>query len=217
MTAVGLLAAIACASATAQATFPYRDRTGNREIRILMFEEPTAGGSIVHSRMSDGEMHDVEIDETGATLRYHVVSPARRIDYTVTREANTLLVTGTFGGSPLSRTIVIDSRPWYEALERSLRIFVAGGGAGQVEFWIVHPWEARAYLLEAEGEGYETVTVNDRQEAALRVRVRPVGFLHYFWSALYWYRRSDELFVRYEAVRGFPGTPRTVVEYMGKD
>lgn len=211
------LAAVVCFRVAGQETVPYRDITGGRETRIAMFEEQTPGGWIIHSRMSDGEMHDVDIDASGATLRYHVVSPARRIDYRVTRDGNVLIIEGTFSGAPLSRKITIDEHPWYETLERSLQGYAAAGAPGKVVFWIVHPWEARAYLLGATGEGYQQVTVNDRAMTALRVRVRPEGFYHFFWSALYWYRREDAMFVRYEGVRGFPGTPRTVVEYMGSN
>ena len=51
---------------------------------------------------------------------------------------------------------------------------------------------------------------------ALRVRIRPVGILHYLWSALYWYRPGDGTFLRYEAVRGWVGTPKTVIELTSK-
>lgn len=54
--------------------------------------------------------------------------------------------------------------------------------------------------------------MDGRTEEAMRVRVSPWGLLSLFWSSLYWFRPSDGAFLRYEAVRGLPGTPKTVVE-----
>ncbi len=180
-----------------------------------MSEQMLPAGSIVHSRMSDGDRHDVQIDSSAATTTYHLESPARRIAYTVTRAGDVLTVKGIFGGAPISKTIPIDHRPWYQGIERSLHDFVVTGESRPLVFWIVQPWEANAYLLQARAEGQERITVNDRQMTALRVRVSPVGFLRFFWSSLYWFRPSDGRFLRYEAVRGFPGTPKTVVEFIG--
>lgn len=200
---------------SAVSTFNYRDRTGDHEIDILITREPTPDGFVFRSRMNDGDKHDVEMDASAATIRYRVQSPQRRIDYTVTREGNVLVVQGTLGGAPVSKRITIDSRPWYQAVETSLVGFILGGGRGQPEFWTVYPWEGNAYLLRAQSEGEQVISVNGREITAVRVRMRPLGILRYFWSALYWYRPRDGRFVRYEAVRGFPGTPLTVVEYVG--
>ena len=56
--------------------------------------------------------------------------------------------------------------------------------------------------------------MDDKLQDSVRIRVSPVGILHFIWSALYWFRPTDARFLRYEAVRGLPGTPRTVVELM---
>jgi hypothetical protein len=222
LTAIGLLAAV-CLPAAAQdarrapAALSYRETTGDHQIDILVSEESVTGGFIVHSRLNDGDRHDVEMDASAATVRCRVRSPQRKIDYAVTREGTVLVLEGILGGAPVSRRITIDSHPWYQAVETSLGAFVVNGGKGQTEFWTVHPWEGNAYLLRAQSEGDQVIGFNGRQAAALRVRMRPVGILGFFWSALYWYRPSDGRLLRYEAVRGFPGTPLTVVEYMGTD
>ena len=213
---IGLLATVRLPAA-GQGTLSYRDRTGDHETGILMDEETIPGGSFVHSRMTDGDRHDVEMDAAAATIRYRVQSPQRRIDYTVIREGNELVIQGTLGGAPIEKRITIDARPWYQAVETSLVAFVRGGGEGRPEYWTVNPWDGNAYLLRAESEGEQVITVNGRMLTALRVRMRPLGILRLFWSALYWYRPSDGRFLRYEAVRGLPGTPLTVVEYMGND
>ena len=209
--------AIALSPAAAQAPLVYRDTTGGVETGILMTYEEVPGGTIVHSVVADGDRHDMEIDTTLATRRYHVASPNRRIDYWVTREGNMLVVEGILGGAPVSRRIAISPLPWYQVMERSLHDYLVGGARGELTFWIMNPWEASAYLMRAASEGNQLISVNGRRVSALTIRLRPTGVFQPFWSALYWYRPDDGFFLRYEAVRGFPGTPLTVIEFMGTD
>jgi hypothetical protein len=199
-------------SLIAQESSTYRDTAGGREISIRILQDPLPGGLLIRSFMSDGEYHEVEYGAADATVRYRVTSPVRKLDYTVRKEGNLIRFEGTLGGRPLSRTQRIDDRPWYQTIEKSLSGFARSGGRALLLFWIVQPWEARAYLMQAANEGEETVVVGSGRTSARRVRVSPAGLLSLFWSTLYWYRSSDGLFVRYEGVRGLPGTPLTVVE-----
>jgi len=196
----------------AQAPLLYTETTGQRQITNVMTQMILPEGFLMRSRLSDGDAHDVWLDTTLATTRYHVVSPARRIDYTVTRTGNELDVEGMIGSSHVSRHIAIDARPWYEDLERSARAAVVAGSRTPIVYWIIHPWEGSAYLLQARFEAREQLQVQGALVDAIRVRVSPTGILRLFWSAAYWFRADDGVFVRYEGVRGPPGTPRTVVE-----
>jgi hypothetical protein len=199
-------------SLIAQASSTYRDTTGGREISIRIQQDPLPNGLLIRSFMSDGEYHEVEYGAADATVRYRVSSLARKLDYTARKEGNLIRFEGTLGGRPLSRTQRIDDRPWYQTVEKTLSGFARSGSPALLLFWIVQPWEARAYLMQAANEGAEAVVVGSERTSALRVRVSPSGLLSLFWSTLYWYRSSDGLFVRYEGVRGLPGTPLTVLE-----
>ncbi len=220
LVALGILGS-SCGQAVAQVTLAYRERTGTAELGIKIREELVPGGSVGHSLESNGDVHDVQMDGFEATTHYFVESPSLKIAYTVTRKGEVLIVQGTLSGASISKTIPIDGRPWYQSIERSLRDYVVTyaltGAKRPLTFWIVHPWEAKAYLLQARVERLEPIKVNDRQVTAVRIRVSPTGILALFWSSLYWYRPSDGRFVRYEAVRGPPGTAKSVVEYMGND
>jgi hypothetical protein len=198
----------------------YRDLTGTLQLDIQMSEQVIPGGFMEHSVQSDGDLHDVQLDSAAATVRYDVDSPSRQIKYTVTRLGNVLTFKGILAGAGLSKDIKISGLPWYEAIERSLHDYVltyaATGVKTPLTFWVVHPWEAKTYQLQAVAEIQEQITVNGRSVTGVRVRVSPTGLLRLVWSSLYWYRPSDGLYLRYEAVRGGPGTPKSVVEFMGK-
>ena len=102
-------------------------------------------------------------------------------------------------------------------MEWELADYAVSGSTQPLVFWVVNPFEARAYQMQAIGESREVIDDNGKSLTAARVRVRPNGFLAPFWSTLYWFRPSDGRFVRYEGVRGLPGTPKTTVELLRGD
>ncbi len=192
----------------------YRDQTGPVVTLIHLQVVRSDDTVTIESTLSDGDLHRVVTDALRATLRYFFASPARGSAYTATRVGNEIVLEGTLKGKPLSRRIPIDSHPWYESMEWSLQQFAVAAPSAPQVFWVVHPYEARAYLMQAQEEKEESVLVNGRTLEAMRVKVSPWGILSLFWSSLYWFRPSDGAFVRYEGVRGLPGTPKTVVELL---
>jgi hypothetical protein len=201
-------------AARAEPSLLYRDTTGGVQILIHMWVELLPTGSLINSVLSDGDVHRVQVNDEMATLSYRFASPARGSAYLARREGDTLVIAGTFRGAPLSRRISIDASPWYESMEWSLAEYALSGSTQPLVFWVVNPFEALAYEMQAIGESPENIMDNGQSVPALRVRVRPAGLLAPFWSTLYWFRPSDGRFLRYEGVRGLPGTPRTVVELM---
>jgi hypothetical protein len=196
----------------AQASLTYRERTGDSEITTRIEQERLPRGFVIRSYMSDGDYHEVEYGDSETTVRYRVASPGKSTDYSAARAGSFIVVQGVVAGRAVSLKLRIDDRPWYQTLEVSLSRQALAGSAQPLVFWIVHPWEARAYLMEAKVEPEQMVPVAGEHVRAPPVRVSPSGILGLFWSTLYWYRLSDGVFVRYEGVRGLLGTPRTVVE-----
>jgi hypothetical protein len=209
-----ILLAFPFVSLAAQSAWIYRDRTGPTETQIKVWKQIEASGETIHSALNDGDGHHVFMNAALDTVRYDFESPQRKTAYSAVRDGDAIVFQGTLRGRPLSRTIQIDPKPWYESMEWSLRRLALSGSAEPLVFWVVQPFEARAYLLQARVESTEDIVDDDRQVSAIRVRVSPTGFLSLFWSSLYWYRPTDGLNLRYEAVRGGPGTPKTTVELM---
>ena len=198
--------------AGAQGAWVYRDLTG-RMVTIIHLREETRGDeTTIHSSLSDGDLHNIEMDASRATFRYNYQSPERNTAYSATREGNEIVLQGTLQGRPLLRKFAIDSHPWFQAMEWSLQPFVVSGSSQPLVFWVVQPFEGAVYLMQAREEKAEEVPVDGQTREAMRVRVSPRGILSALWSSLYWFRPSDGAFLRYEAVRGLPGTPKTVVE-----
>ncbi len=207
---------LAAGSLSAQERITYRDRTGGQQIIISIQEDQEPQGLLVRSFMSDGDYHEVQYDLSQTTVRYHVDSPQRKTDYTAVRAGNLIVVQGVLAGVPISRKLRIDARPWLETVEVSLSRLALDGTSQRRVFWIVHPWEARAYLMQATVEPQQLISVADANLLAVPVRMSQAGILAIFWSALYWFQWPDGLFVRYNAVRGLPGTPPTLIELIAE-
>jgi hypothetical protein len=97
-------------------------------------------------------------------------------------------------------------------VERSLQGFAISGSARTIYFWMVLPTEARVFRLKARREGRQVVNVAGQPVEAERVKVTLTGIASFIWSSVYWYRPADGTFLRSESVRGFIGTPKTVIE-----
>jgi hypothetical protein len=56
----------------------------------------------------------------------------------------------------------------------------------------------------------QTAAADKNGSALIKVVITLPGLKSLFWKIAYWYRKSDGAVVRYEDVRGGPGTPKTI-------
>jgi hypothetical protein len=56
----------------------------------------------------------------------------------------------------------------------------------------------------------EQITLPQGAYPSVKVTITLPGLKSLFWKITYWYRESDGIVVRYEDVRGGPGTPKTI-------
>ncbi len=188
----------------------YRERTGDVQYRITFTKQAAPGGYALGYRSPEMEFTCV----TGpgfAVKTWDMKEPGQGTSITGTRSGNEIKLRGTFRNAPADRDFTVDSLPWYQFIEPALERFVAGGRES-MRFWIVNSEDLKLMKMEARRQGVETVSANGAGQKARRVRVRLTGFASAFWHADYWFRVSDNRFVRYESVRGGPGTPKTVIE-----
>jgi hypothetical protein len=202
---------------SAQNRLIYRQQTGQQIVRIEVWEVPEAEGTLLRSDMDNGESYTIRNDPGMATLSFSYGNTGQKTLYTESREGNALRLEGTLKGQPLSRVASIDEHPVYESVERSLQGFAISGSPETIYFWMVNPTEAQVFHLMAHRQGRQTVLVAGEQVEAERVKVSLLGIASILWSSLYWYRPSDGTFLKSESVRGFIGTPLTVIELVEGD
>ena len=214
-TAIALLVATAHGYADPD-PIRYRERTG-ASVAYLAATEQTAGANLVlPSRSTAGEEHTVVVDPLLAAVSWTHRDPVRQIDYQAVRDGSSITLAGHVHGDEVQESFTLrDSAPWIQSIERSLQEFVLSEDR-RIEFWTIQPGDFQLRKLQAVRRGRATVTVNGVPTDAWEIRLSLPGVASLFWSATYWFRTTDGLFVRSEAVRGWPGTPVTVVELVSE-
>ncbi len=202
---------------TAGENMRFREQTGN-DVVYLHSAEDSAGQTLSLRSVSEtGEAHEVVVDErTLESREWSHTHPADDTDYTARINGRRIHVTGRNKGHQVDETFRLeDSDPWIQSIERSLQPFVLSSRE-RMEFWTVQPGDIALRKLQATRRGRSTIEVDGSRVDAWEVRISLPGIGSMFWSATYWYRVSDGQFVRYEGIRGWPGTPRTVVELVAE-
>ena len=212
--AVCLLALVATV-AVAQVTFVYRQATGRQVDRIEISWQVQPDHEVIEVSATSGETYRIESDDGGDVTVCRFEFPVDRTSWIARREGMSLRLDGTVKGRAVARTFAIDGNPWYECVERSLQPYAVSGSLEPQRFWMIEPYGGGAYLMAGRIERRERIEVNGTFVEAVRVVVRPAGFLSFIWSSTYWYSPVDGTFLKSESVRSiFPLIPPTVVELM---
>ncbi len=146
----------------------------------------------------------------GETLKWRITEKGKH-DIHAVRQGNTLLISGIRNGKEFSEEISIDERPWYQPLSFSLGKFL-NSTAQETSFWVIRADNIEVIALTAKKIGEEVLRIKGEDIPTQKVEIRAEGFFSKFWSARYWYRKNDNLFMRYQSVHGLPGTDETIVE-----
>lgn len=189
--------------------FTYHERTGDTVTPFSWRAETQEKTIVVTVKEKDTFFRNF-CDSDGATHRWRMKVDGKH-DITAVRSGNTLLVEGIRSGKKHREKIAIDERPWYQPLSFSLAGFL-DSHQEKTSFWVIRADKIEAVSLNARKMGEEAITINGSTVDTRKVEIRPTGFYSSFWSATYWYRKSDNLFLRYRSVHGLPGTDETVVE-----
>ncbi|MBN1699604.1 MAG: hypothetical protein JW881_18940 [Spirochaetales bacterium] len=132
-------------------------------------------------------------------------------DFCAERRGKVIVLYGIFKGKRIKKEYTIENGQWTQSAHFSLDPFIRST-LGNTRFWFISPHDLAILEIEAKKLEYEQMTIGDKKETLLNVRIRPTGFAGNFWHGDYWFRKKDSLFVRYRAVHGPPGTPPTIKE-----
>ena len=200
-------------AAGAQATFVYRQATGRQVDRIEISWQVQPDHEVIELSATSGEIYRIESDASGDVTFCQFEFPPDRTSWVARRQGLSLRLDGTVKGRAVSRTFSIDHNPWYECVERSLQPYAISGSREPRRFWMIEPYGGGAYLMAGRIERRERIEVNGTFVEAIRVIVRPAGFLSFIWSSTYWYSPVDGTFLKSWSIRSIlPVIPPTVVE-----
>ena len=192
-----------------QGIFNYLEKDGKQSIPFNWQAEQGDNGITITVHELNKSFYNLCTVE-GDTLIWRIQVEGKH-DLSAVRKDDYLHITGTRFGKEYNKTIAIDERPWYQPLSFSLGHFL-NSNAEKTSFWVIRADKIEVIALTAEKIGIEDVMFNGTSIPAQKIEIRAAGFYSKFWHATYWYRESDNLFLRYQSVHGLPGSEETIVE-----
>lgn len=189
--------------------FGYKETVGEKISPFNWEAQETKDGVVIKVFENLKSFHNFCLED-GSTVKW-TIEEQEKYDIIAERKGNTLHIQGTLFGETVDENITIDERPWYQPLSYSLGNFL-NSDKTDTSFWVIRADTIEVLALTAKKKGEETVMVGETPVLAQKIEIRAEGFKSKFWHATYWYRKSDNLFVRYQSVHGLPGTDETIVE-----
>jgi hypothetical protein len=197
-------------SAAEARMYRYRERTGTKTIALERTIEKSGNAIRLSYVEGDAASSSVDCRADYDHADWHYMRIADKTDFFMEKTGRTLKVSGILNGKPCDKSWELDGSPWYQTLEFALLPWLEGKDEA-IRFWTVRPTDLELFKMIAIREGDQTIELEGERVDAIKVRVTLTGAKSVFWHADYWFRKSDLVFVRYLAVRGGPGTPRTEI------
>lgn len=198
--------------------FVFQQQTGDKVTQYELCLTPHDGGYQVYGNFHDRTIF-IECDESFVHQRFVIDRKAKEYEIRYERDGKT--ITGIIGDETITKTM--SDAPWYQMLEISKAFIESKGNLGK--FWMVSDQVAEhteepgfsTIELQAKGKGTEIIRYQGREVEAIKILVRLTGAMATFWKAEYWYRPADGVMLRYEGVRGLPGTPKTIITLLKEE
>jgi hypothetical protein len=211
-----MICLVAGCAASAQ-DLVYDESAGGKDSRLNLRILWSAARDRCDLRMEHpgNDLWEFVLDGKGATKSCHV-QRAGGEGISLVRIADTIEMETSSGEKKDKKSLAIDGAPWYESMEVGLSRF-AMSGVQREDFWAIDVDRRKATKMSAKRAGMETIDCSGSRFTAVRVLVTAAGVPALFYGVTYWFRQSDGLYLRFEGVRGGPGTPKTIVVYKGEE
>lgn len=155
-------------------------------------------------------------DESPSTVSWTFSKPSTDCQIMAKREGSTVHIEGTFQGEDLQKEFRIDDAPWCQATALALSS-VMESDSEETTFWIIWTERLSPYKVTARKCGVEQITVQGKDVTAQKIEIRPTGLLSILWRGVYWFRTTDNVFLKYESATGLPGSKKTVITLISEE
>lgn len=152
--------------------------------------------------------------KTGATLKWSM-SKKESVLHGV-RQGNTIELKEEVNGKVYTNRIKIDDALWIQPVEYGLQWLARDQDNSALRFWVISPYDGKISKLVAKKKGVEMIKLGDQEYDAVRVKLTATGWKSLFWSANYWFRESDGIFLKFRGAFGAPGTSETLTELINE-
>lgn len=194
--------------------YRYQQRTGSQ---VDYFNWQLTSGSLLRLQTrQQQELTQTRFNNDLSTLSWKIQNPDSQTELTVERTGNTLVMQGTFAGEVINKEVQIDAAPWYQALSVSLRQFT-DHEKETIQFWSIRSDTLDVHRLQVTRQQSTLIEIGNDLVPTIQLKIQPTGWRAPFWSANYWLRENDGVFIRYQGRSGPPGVPDTSIVMVGPD
>ena len=154
--------------------------------------------SICSTKGSERARQELLCDSTFATRQWHYQADPGT-DIALRRNGGKIELSGTLHGKPVTKTLTIDSHPWYQIIPLGLQT-VSQDSVGRSKFWAVsleEPAVLKAGCFCVEGIANAPLPGHP-ETACRRFRVKIAGLLTQVWVGEYFLRQDDHTFVYFQ-------------------
>ena len=137
------------------------------------------------------------LDDSWATLQWHVSDAKNKTDYEGRREGKHLILEGMFLGRRIEKKIPIGKEPFYFNPKLGLRSFVESDRKKQ-EFWAIRHDTLGEFKMVAKKEKREWIEVSGQKFEAERIFWHAKVDFAKLFKRTYWFRVSDGVYIKQE-------------------
>jgi hypothetical protein len=138
----------------------------------------------------------VKVKNDSGVFEWTFQDPKNGSDVKGLREGNVIRLLGKYKDRDFKKEHYIDDRPWHQVFTWDLGNFLASDQK-RIEFWAIRPDNLEsAGVLAAYKDKEEKITVGGVEVESVNVKVTLAGLLTIFWTGDYWYRKTDNFYVR---------------------
>jgi len=155
-------------------------------------------------------------DESPSTVSWTFSKPSTACQIMAKREGSTVHIKGTFHGEDLQKEFRIDDTPWCQATALALSSILESD-CNETTFWTIWTERLSPYKVTARKCGVEQISIQGKDVTAQKIEIRPTGLLSILWRGVYWFRTTDNVFLKYESATGLPGSKKTVITLISEE
>jgi hypothetical protein len=155
-------------------------------------------------------------DESLSTVSWTFSKPSTDCRIIAEREGSTVHIKGTFHGEEVQKEFRIDDTPWCQATALALSTIMESD-CKETTFWTIWTERLSPYKVTARKCGVEQITIQGNDVTAQKIEIRPTGLLSILWRGVYWFRMTDNVFLKYESATGLSGSDKTVITLISEE
>ena len=171
------------------------DVTEKQQIKIKELPD----GSRQYYRISEAEKYKEQeefiLGPDYETISFRVENDAEGTSYEGSLVDNKLHLKGKLEGEDINKVIELDDKPFYHSPKFNLAGFILSDKE-KVKFWTIRRDKLTKYLMRAEKDAEETLTINAKDIKAIKVYYTATGIGSHFYKRYYYFRKDDGIFIK---------------------